>query len=123
LDSIFILETGAIFGEVVNGVLGIGIVVAVTPWFRPRKTAKSLITRMWDFCALSPIPRIRISSIIRWRSGVTLSSVMETSCLMIEKIPVVRQVCQIAKCAAFWASRAIGGKHQCREAASSSGRK
>jgi len=41
---------------------------------------------------------------------------------MIEKIPIVRQVCQIAKCAAFWASRAISGKHQCREAASSKGR-
>jgi hypothetical protein len=31
-----------------------------------------------------------MSSIIRWRSGVTLSSVMETSCLMIEKTPIVR---------------------------------
>jgi hypothetical protein len=30
------------------------------------------------------IPPMRMSSIIRWRSGVTLSSVMGTSCLMIE---------------------------------------
>jgi hypothetical protein len=64
---------------------------------RPRKDAKSLIARMCDFCALSPIPRMRMSSIIRWRSGVTLSSVMETSCLMIEKTPIVKQIAQIAK--------------------------
>jgi len=34
-----------------------------------------------------------MSSIIRSRSGVVLSSVMGTSCLMIEKTPIVRQDC------------------------------
>lgn len=41
---------------------------------------KSLIARICDFWALSPIPRMRISSIIRVRSGLIFSSVMETSC-------------------------------------------
>jgi hypothetical protein len=31
-----------------------------------------------------------MSSIIRWRSGVVLSSFTGTSCLTIEKIPIVR---------------------------------
>jgi hypothetical protein len=39
-----------------------------------------------------PRPRIRMSSIIRSRSGVVLSSVMGTSCQQIEKVPIVRQV-------------------------------
>jgi hypothetical protein len=41
---------------------------------------------------------------------------------MIEKTPIVRQISQIAKCAAIWTSHAISGKHQCRGAASSLGR-
>ena len=76
---------------------------------------------MCDFCALSPIPRMRMSSIIRWRSGVTRSSVIETSCLMIEKAPIVRQVSQITKCAQLRAAHPISQKRQCRGAASSMG--
>lgn len=41
---------------------------------------------------------------------------------MIEKTPIVQQVGQITKCAAFRAARAISDKHQCRGAASSLGR-
>ena len=52
---------------------------------RLRNPAKSLIARIWAFWALSPIPCIRISSIIRSRSGVIFSCVMGTSCLTIEK--------------------------------------
>jgi len=47
---------------------------------------------------------------------------MGTSCLMIEKAPIVRQVGQIAKCAPLWGSQPISQMHQCREAASSMGR-
>ena len=66
---------------------------------------------------------MRMYSIIRWRSGVTLSSVMETSCLMIEKTPIVRQVGQIAKCAPLLGKcHAISQMRQCRGAASSLGR-
>jgi len=55
-----------------------------------------------------------MSSIIRWRSGDTLSSVMGASCLMIEKTPIVGQVRQIAKCASLSAARAISRERQCR---------
>jgi hypothetical protein len=41
---------------------------------------------------LSPRPRMRMSSIIRARSGVVLSSVIGTSCLSIEKASIVSQV-------------------------------
>ena len=47
---------------------------------------------------------------------------MGTSCLMIEKAPIVRQVSQIAKCAPLWAAHPISHKRQCRGAASSMGR-
>ena len=61
-------------------------------------------------------------SLPRWRSGVTRFSVIGTSCLMIEKAPIVRQVSQIAKCVPLRASHPISQKCQCRGAASSLGR-
>jgi hypothetical protein len=63
---------------------------------------------------LSPIPRMRISSSIRSRSGVILSSVMETSCQSIEKVPIVRQVRQNAKCAEFRSDHDTGHTRHCR---------
>jgi len=47
---------------------------------------------------------------------------METSCLMIEKAPIVSQVGRIAKCAPLWAAHPVSNMCQCREAASSKGR-
>ena len=73
-----------------------------------------MIARMWAFWALSPIPRMRISSIIRSRSGVIFSFVMGTSCPSIEKVPIVRQVRQISKCAAFRANSYTRKKRHCR---------
>lgn len=40
-----------------------------------------------------------MSSTIRSRSVLILSSVMGTSCLMIEKVPIDRQAIEFAKCA------------------------
>jgi hypothetical protein len=45
---------------------------------RPRKAAKCLMHRMCPFCVFSHSPRISMSSIIRWRSGVVFSSFMGT---------------------------------------------
>jgi hypothetical protein len=42
---------------------------------------------------------------------------------MIEKAPIVRQICQIAKCSPLRASHTISQMHQCRGAASSLGSK
>lgn len=52
---------------------------------RPRKPAQSLVARMCGCWAFSPVPRLRMSSIIRARSGEALFFVMRTSCLSIER--------------------------------------
>jgi hypothetical protein len=64
---------------------------------RPRKAAKCFTFRICAFWVFSPKPRMFISSIIRWRSGLTFSSVMGASCLMIEKAPIVSQIAKITK--------------------------
>jgi hypothetical protein len=57
---------------------------------------------------------MRISSIIRSRSGVVLSSVIGTSCLSTEKASIVRQVRQFAKCATSGTMRNISNQRHCR---------
>jgi hypothetical protein len=57
---------------------------------------------------------MRISSIIRSRSGVVLFSFMETSCPLIEKAPIVEQVQQITKSAAVRSSWTGRNKRHCR---------
>jgi hypothetical protein len=56
---------------------------------RPRKAANSFTLRMCALWVASARPRMCMSSIIRWRSGVVFSSLMETSCLTVGKTPIV----------------------------------
>jgi hypothetical protein len=65
---------------------------------RPRKRAKSLMTLIWADCAYSPMPRMCMTSIIRWRSGVVLSSVMKASCPMKGEDPDRQTEVPIEKC-------------------------
>ncbi len=56
---------------------------------RPRKAAKFLTLRTWHCCDLRQSPRMHMSSIIRWRSGVVFSSFMGASCVTMGKAPIV----------------------------------
>ncbi len=63
----------------------------------------------------------RLSSIIRWRSGVVLSSVMKTSCPMKGEDPDRQTKMPTAKCTAFRSVPNASREHHCRGAASSLG--
>ena len=67
------------------------IYLAIRSFEKTGRAVREWVAARNQFCDLSPIPRMRMSSIIRSRSGLTFSCVMGTSYLTIEKVPIIKQ--------------------------------